>query len=109
MRVLQPCGRVPHNQLVFLHLANQRTLCLVLQRHGPFGQLAQLGAIVHEGMRDVAALLAARQPYMRRACSDRHTVKTRDPKRMFYQHKWTLRGSLRKVSLETRIETPPPR
>ena len=43
------------------HLANPRTLCLVLQRHGPFGQLAQLGAIVHEGMRDVAALLDARQ------------------------------------------------
>jgi hypothetical protein len=43
------------------HLANPRTLCLVLQRHGPFGQLAQLGAIVHEGMRDVAALLAGRQ------------------------------------------------
>jgi len=50
-----------HNPLAFLHLANQRTLCLVLQLHGPFGQLAQLGAIVHEGMRDVAALLAARQ------------------------------------------------
>jgi hypothetical protein len=50
-----------HNPLAFLHLANPRTLCLVLQRHGPFGQLAQLGAIVHEGMRDVAALLAARQ------------------------------------------------
>jgi len=33
----------------------------VLQRHGPFGQLAQLGAIVHEGVRDVVALLAARQ------------------------------------------------
>jgi hypothetical protein len=33
----------------------------VLHRHGPFGQLAQLGAIVHEGMRDVAALLAALQ------------------------------------------------
>ncbi len=50
-----------HNPLVFLHLANPRTLCLVLQRHGQFGQLAQLGAIVHEGVRDVAALLAARQ------------------------------------------------
>jgi hypothetical protein len=50
-----------HNPLAFLHLANPRTLCLVLQRHGPFGQLAQLGAIVHEGMRDVAALLDARQ------------------------------------------------
>ena len=50
-----------HNPLAFLHLANPRTLCLVLQHHGPFGQLAQLGAIVHEGMRDVAALLAARQ------------------------------------------------
>ena len=34
-----------HNQLAFLHLANPRTLCLVLHRHGPFGQLAQLGAI----------------------------------------------------------------
>ena len=33
----------------------------MLHRHGPFGQLAQLGAIVHEGMRDVAALLATRQ------------------------------------------------
>jgi len=33
----------------------------VLQRHGPFGQLSQLGAIVHEGVRDVAALLAVRQ------------------------------------------------
>jgi len=33
----------------------------VLQGHGPFGQLAQLDAIVHEGVRDVAALLAARQ------------------------------------------------
>ena len=43
-----------HNRLEFLHLANPHTLCLVLQRHGPFGQLAQLGAIV----RDVAALLA---------------------------------------------------
>jgi hypothetical protein len=50
-----------HNLLAFLHLANPRTLCLVLQCHGPFGQLAQLGAIVHEGMRDVAALLDARQ------------------------------------------------
>ena len=50
-----------HNPLAFLHLANPRTLCLVLHRHGPFGQLAQLGAIVHEGMRDVAALLAALQ------------------------------------------------
>ncbi len=50
-----------HNPLTFLHLANQRTLCLVLHRHGPFGELAQLGAIVHEGMRDVAALLARRQ------------------------------------------------
>ncbi len=50
-----------HNPLAFLHLANPRTLCLVLHRHGPFGQLAQLGAIVHEGMRDVAALLAAHQ------------------------------------------------
>jgi hypothetical protein len=50
-----------HNPMAFLHLANPRTLCLVLQRHGPFGQLAQLGAIVHEGVRDVAALLAARQ------------------------------------------------
>ena len=50
-----------HNPLAFLHLANPRTLCLVLHRHGPFGQLAQLGAIVHEGMRDVAALLDARQ------------------------------------------------
>ena len=39
-----------HNPLAFLHLANPRTLCLVLQRHGPFGQLAQLGAIVHEGV-----------------------------------------------------------
>jgi hypothetical protein len=37
-----------HNPMEFLHLANPRTLCLVLQRHGPFGQLAQLGAIVHE-------------------------------------------------------------
>jgi hypothetical protein len=55
-----------HNPLAFLHLANPRTLCLVLQRHGPFGQLAQLGAIVHQ---------------------------------------WTLRG--RRVSLETRIGTPP--
>jgi hypothetical protein len=52
---------VRHNPLAFLHLANPRTLCLVLHRHGPFGQLVQLGAIVHEGMRDVAALLAARQ------------------------------------------------
>jgi hypothetical protein len=52
---------VRHNPLAFQHLANPRTLCLVLQRHGPFGQLAQLGAIVHEGMRDVAALLATRQ------------------------------------------------
>jgi hypothetical protein len=42
-----------HNPLEFLHLANPRTVCLVLHRHGPFGQLAQLGAIVHEGMRDV--------------------------------------------------------
>jgi hypothetical protein len=50
-----------HNQLAFLHLANPRTLCLVLHRHGPFGQLAQLGAIVHEGMRNVATLLATRQ------------------------------------------------
>ena len=50
-----------HNPLAFLHLANPRTLCLVLQHHGPFGQLAQLGAIVHEGMHDVAALLAVRQ------------------------------------------------
>ena len=51
-----------HNPLAFLHLANPRTRCLVLHRHGPFGQLAQqLGAIVHEGMRDVAALLAVRQ------------------------------------------------
>ncbi len=50
-----------HNPLAFLHLANPRTLCLVLQLHGPFGQLAQLGAIVHEGMRDLATLLAARQ------------------------------------------------
>ena len=50
-----------HNPLAFLHLANQRMLCLVLQRHWPFGQLAQLGAIVHEGVRDVAALLGARQ------------------------------------------------
>jgi hypothetical protein len=50
-----------HNPLAFLHLANPRTLCLVLQGHGPFGQLAQLDAIVHEGVRDVAALLAARQ------------------------------------------------
>ena len=33
----------------------------MLQGHGPFGQLAQLDAIVHEGVRDVAALLAARQ------------------------------------------------
>jgi hypothetical protein len=33
----------------------------VLQRHGPFGQLAQLGAIVHEGVRDVAMLLTSRQ------------------------------------------------
>jgi hypothetical protein len=47
--------------MAFLHLANQRTLCLVLQGHGPIGQLAQLDAIVHEGVRDVAALLAARQ------------------------------------------------
>jgi hypothetical protein len=47
--------------MVFLHLANPCTLCLVLQRHGPFGQLAQLGAIVHEGLRDVATLLAVRQ------------------------------------------------
>ena len=47
--------------MAFLHLANPRTLCLVLHRHGPFGQLAQLGAIVHEGVRDVAALLASRQ------------------------------------------------
>jgi hypothetical protein len=39
-----------HNLLAFLHLANPRTLCLVLHRHGPFGQLAQLGAIVHEGV-----------------------------------------------------------
>jgi hypothetical protein len=50
-----------HNPLAFLHLANPCTLCLVLQRHGPFGQLAQLGAIVHEGVRDVAALLVTRQ------------------------------------------------
>jgi hypothetical protein len=52
-----------HNSLAFLHrrLANPRTLCLVLQHHGPFGQLAQLGVIVHEGVRDVAALLAGRQ------------------------------------------------
>ena len=50
-----------HNPLAFLHLANPRTLCLVLHRHGPFGQLAQLGAIVHEGVRDVAALLAGLQ------------------------------------------------
>ena len=48
----------PHNPLAFLHLANQRTLCLVLQCHGPFGQLAQLGSIVHEGVREVVALLA---------------------------------------------------
>jgi hypothetical protein len=32
-----------------------------LQGHGPFGQFAQLDAIVHEGVRDVAALLAVRQ------------------------------------------------
>jgi len=51
-----------HNQLAFLHLENQRTLCLVLQRHWPFGQLAQLGAIMHEGVRDVAALQAGRAP-----------------------------------------------
>ena len=50
-----------HNPMAFLHLANPCTLCLVLHRHGPFGQLAQLGAIVHEGVRDVAALLAGRQ------------------------------------------------
>jgi len=49
-----------HNPLAFLHLANLHTLCLVLQLHKQFGQLAQLGAIVHEGVRDVAALLAAR-------------------------------------------------
>jgi hypothetical protein len=28
-----------HNLLSFLHLANPRTLCLVLHRHGAFGQL----------------------------------------------------------------------
>jgi len=50
-----------HNPMGFLHLANPCTLCLVLQRHGPFGQLAQLGAIVHEGVRDVAMLLTSRQ------------------------------------------------
>ena len=50
-----------HNPLAFLHLANPRTHCLVLHCHGPFGQLAQLGDIVHEGMREVAALLAGRQ------------------------------------------------
>ena len=50
-----------HNPLAFLHLANPRTLCLVLQGHGPFGQLAQLDAIVHEGVRHVATLLAVRQ------------------------------------------------
>ena len=50
-----------HNPLAFLHLANPRTLCLVLQGHGPFGQLAQLDAIVHEGVRDVTALLAVCQ------------------------------------------------
>ena len=50
-----------HNPLVFLHLANPRTLCLVLQHHGLFGQLEQLGVIVHEGVRYVAALLAGRQ------------------------------------------------
>jgi len=49
------------NPLAFLHLANPRTLCLVLQSHGPFGQLTQLGAIVHEGVRHVATLLAGRQ------------------------------------------------
>jgi hypothetical protein len=65
-----------HNPLAFLHLANPRTLCLVLQRHGPFGQLAQLGAIVHEGVRDVATLLAVRQlagNAMRAVAVDRRT------------------------------------
>ncbi len=53
-----------HHLLILIMIcpvANPRTLCLVLQRHRPFGQLAQLGAIVHEGVRDVAALLAVRQ------------------------------------------------
>ncbi len=52
---------VRHNPLAFLHLANPRTLCLVLQRYGPFGQLAQLGVIVHEGVPDVTTLLAVCQ------------------------------------------------
>jgi hypothetical protein len=50
-----------HNPLAFLHLLTPRTLGLVLQRHGPLGQLARLGGIVHEGVREVAALLAARR------------------------------------------------
>ena len=52
-----------------LEAARHNPLAFVLHRHGPFGQLAQLGAIMHEGMCDVTALLAARQlvPVERRA------------------------------------------
>ncbi len=50
-----------YNPLALLHLANPRTLGLVLHRHGPFGQLAQLHGVVHEGVREVAVLLAGRR------------------------------------------------
>jgi hypothetical protein len=49
-----------HNPIAVLHLLNPQVLKLVLQRHGPFPQLAQLGAAVLHGLQEFSAVLARR-------------------------------------------------
>ncbi len=45
------------NPLAVLHLMSPHMLIIVLWRHGPLGQLAQLGSVVRSCVRDVSALL----------------------------------------------------
>lgn len=66
-RQLPPCALCSYadaldaarqNPLAALHLMSPHMLIIVLRRHGPFGQLAQLSSVVRSGVRDVSALLS---------------------------------------------------
>jgi len=49
-----------HNPVAMLQLASPRALSIILQRHGVLQRTAQLGAVVHGGLRELAASMSNR-------------------------------------------------
>ena len=49
-----------HNPIAVMHLLSPQAMTVILQRHGMLQRIAQLGGVLHAGLREVAASIADR-------------------------------------------------